>query len=114
LDLEKLINISSNIILSTDLLRLPVPEPEKWWYYGFNHWQHISFYSNKTLTYLANKMGMNLYSCRYIHLISKIKISPSLFKIIVKSSKYGLGFIISRLNKSNIWEDHLFLDKAIQ
>jgi hypothetical protein len=113
-ELEKLINISSNIIFSTELLPLPVPEPGKWWYYGFNHGQHISFYSKKTLIFLANKMGMNLYSCGYIHLISKKKINPFLFKIIVKSSKYGLGFIISKLNKSKTWEDHLLLDKTIQ
>jgi len=40
-EFESMIKFSDNIIFSTELLPSLVPKPEKWWYYGLGHGQHI-------------------------------------------------------------------------
>jgi hypothetical protein len=45
-EIEKMLAISKTIIFSTLLLPCPVP-PKNWHYFGFEHGQHISFYSKK-------------------------------------------------------------------
>jgi hypothetical protein len=42
-ELEKILKISNNIIFSTELIPKIIPKPDKWWYYGLSHGQHISF-----------------------------------------------------------------------
>ncbi len=109
-EIEKMLYISSNIFFSTTLLPSAIPEPDKWWYYNFNHGQHISFYSHKTLEIIARKYNLNFYSCGEIHLFTKKKINPLLFSIIVKLSKFGIAAIIKKFAvKSKTWEDHLYL-----
>ena len=61
-EIENMLAISKNIIFSTSLMPTPMPQPEQWWYYGLEHGQHISFFSCKTLEYIAQKYGLNLYS----------------------------------------------------
>jgi hypothetical protein len=74
-DLEKMLSISQNILFSTDLLPNPLPKPDIWWYYGLEHGQHISFYSQQTLKTMAGKFEMNCYSCNNYHLFTKKKIN---------------------------------------
>ena len=57
-EIEKMFDISENIIFSTILLPNPTPKPENWWYYGFEHGQHISFFSDDTLKFIAKKSGL--------------------------------------------------------
>lgn len=110
-EIEKMLAISSNVFFSTTLLPLPVPEPDKWWYYGFKHGQHVSFYSKKTLEIIARKYDLNFYSYGGIHLFTKKKINPFLFSLIIKLSKYGIATIINKLvMKNKTWEDHQYLD----
>ena len=52
-EIKKMVDISGNIIFSTLILPSPIPEPKDWWYYGFEHGQHISFYSLKTLNFIG-------------------------------------------------------------
>lgn len=108
-EIGKMLKISSNIFFSTQLLPKAAPLPGDWWFYGFNHGQHVSFYSRKTLSFIAEKNGLKFYSSREIHLFTKKEINAALFAALVRLSKYGAGFIISRLMKSKTWEDHLFL-----
>ena len=46
-ELEKMLRFSDTIVFSTELMPQEIPDPEEWWYYGFNHGQHISFYTRK-------------------------------------------------------------------
>ncbi|WP_292463383.1 class I SAM-dependent methyltransferase [Methanolobus sp.] len=73
--IEAMLRISRNILFSTEILPVPVPSPSDWWYYGLSHGQHISFYSLKTLQYIADKYGLNLYSLGDIHLLTENKVS---------------------------------------
>ena len=57
-EIEKIISISRNVIFTTELLPYPIPLPYNWWYYGLEHGQHISFYSENTLRYIAKKYNL--------------------------------------------------------
>ena len=51
-ELENLLSISQNILLSTEFIPEPAPPPGEWWYYGVDHGQHIGFFRKKTLSIL--------------------------------------------------------------
>ncbi|HHH52030.1 MAG TPA: class I SAM-dependent methyltransferase [Bacteroidetes bacterium] len=74
-ELEKLLSISKNIIFSTELLPVIIPKPEEWSYYGLDHGQHISFYSQKTLDFLANKYNLNYIYLDGLHIFTVKQIS---------------------------------------
>jgi hypothetical protein len=82
-EVKKLFRISENLLFSTILLPDPVPTSSEWWYYGFEHGQHISFYTDKTLEWIAQHYGKKLYSCNNIHLFTTKEISGFLYNFII-------------------------------
>ena len=111
-EIENMLTYSSSILFSTDLLPVPPPRPDEWWYYGLDHGQHISFYNVKTLKHIADKYDLNLYTNgQNIHLFTKNKISRFLFKNIIKLSNKGLGNFLKKCFKSKILDDHHKLRK---
>jgi hypothetical protein len=65
-----------------------IPAPDEWWYYGLEHGQHISFYTKKTLEYIAAKYDLNFYSNnRDIHFLTKKQIDPYYMMLIFKKPK---------------------------
>lgn len=60
-EIEKILDISKNVIFSTELIPTIIP-PTSWYYYGFEHGQHISFYTLKTLKLIADKFGVSFAS----------------------------------------------------
>ncbi len=108
--IEKMLSLSNNIFFTTQLLPYEIPQPDKWDYYAFSHGQHISFYSIKTLQFIAKRYKLNLYSDgKFFHLLSPKKFSYN----IVLSSKvlYGLQahFFIKKLIKSKTLQDSQIL-----
>jgi hypothetical protein len=114
-EIENMLKISKNIIFTTELLPYPIPEPNKWWYYGLDHGQHISFYSKKTLNYIASYFGLRYCSFRNIHIFTeKENITDFKVKILLGLNKLGLHKILSKfLLTSKTWEDYLENKKAI-
>lgn len=109
-ELSKMLQLSDTIIFSTELLPLEIPEPKDWWYYGLNHGQHISFYSEKTLYTLAHLNRMNYYNLKGIHIITKKKYSITLLVLIKKLIFIGLDQIVRKLVKSKTFSDHLSIE----
>lgn len=109
-EIENLLKFSRNIIFSTETLPNPMPRPEDWWYYGLDHGQHISFYSEKTFKFLAEKYNLNYVNLGGLHLLSDKKISGLKLKIL-KFSKFGLHKILQKQLKSKTWEDYLKLSE---
>jgi len=105
-EIENMLQISKNIIFSTELLPTPIPKPQDWWYYGLEHGQHISFYSKKTFEFIADKYNLNYVNLGNLHLLSDKKIS-SLKLNILKFSRFGLHKLLARKLKSKTWEDYL-------
>jgi Methyltransferase domain len=110
-EIKKMLQLSKTIIFSTEILPIPVPKPDDWWYYAFEHGQHISFYSLKTLNFLAKKFGLNLYTCADLYIMTKGSLNTTKLKLITKMYKYGLFIYVKHRMQSKIWGDHLSLKK---
>ena len=108
-EMNKIILISSNILLTTELVSDPVPKD--WWYYALDSGQHIGFYRLKTLQYIAKKFNLNLLSDGVsIHFFSKKKYSYFLWKLFkILASRFPKFFKIG-LN-SYTWSDHQKISK---
>ena len=89
-DIESMLKISRNIIFSTKLLPDPVPSPEEWWYYVLEHGQHISFYSQSTLEFIARKYSLKFYSFGPFHLFTEKEVNMTMMKILFRFRKYGI------------------------
>lgn len=74
-EIEKILTISKNIIFSTELVPKELPDPEKWWYYGKEHGQHIALYSKKTMKVIASKYNINYYNLDNLHFFTEKKLS---------------------------------------
>jgi len=104
-ELENLLNISRNILLSTEFIPNPVPSPSEWWYYGSEHGQHIGFFKKKTFEYLANKHSLYFYTNgQNFHLFTKKRLLKHTFKWLTKASKY-INPLIQKQMASLTWQD---------
>jgi len=113
IELANLLNISENILLSTELIPDPIPPPTEWWYYGKEHGQHIGFFRKKTFEYLANKHCLYFYTNgQNIHLLSKKRFFKPAFKWLTKVSKYITPLIQKRM-ESLTWQDFETLKSKI-
>jgi 2-polyprenyl-3-methyl-5-hydroxy-6-metoxy-1,4-benzoquinol methylase len=105
-EIESMLVRSTNIFFTTDLLPSPVPSPDQWYYYALTHGQHISFYSRRTLLFLAKKFGFNVCSNGFnYHLFTKKNISDARFKKALRPGFYFLGKIRKAI-KSRTQIDH--------
>ena len=109
-EIEKLLEISKNIILSTETLPSSVPLPEEWEYYGLDHGQHISFYSTKTFEYIARQYNLHYHFMDGLHFLTETKLRS--FTIFFKIKKIMLRFALKnrslkkRILHSKISEDY--------
>ncbi len=106
-EMVKLLDIAPNILLTTNIIPNPAPQPSNWWYYGLEHGQHIGFYRLQTLQYLADKFGLYLISDGVSrHFFSKQKYSYYTWRILIYiASKFPNLLSIGLQSKT--WEDHL-------
>ncbi len=88
-ELDNLLRISRNILLSTEFVPDPVPPPSEWWYYGVEHGQHIGFFRKKTFEYLAKKHNLHFYT--------NDQNIDSLFLVHYITSKYMISFMQKRI-----------------
>lgn len=108
-ELENMLNISRNIIFTTELINEKKINTEEWWYWGLDHGQHISFYSMKTLQHIANKYNLFYFNCNNLHIFTDKRILFTT-KIILKLFFYFHLYKILLIHpKSKIKEDFLKL-----
>lgn len=104
-EIKKMTELSDSILFSTVTLPQEIP-PTDWWYYGFEHGQHISFYAEKTLRTIADKFGMNFYTLKNLFLFTKKSLNPFKLKIIYFASHFGLSLFIRYKMQSLTDIDH--------
>jgi hypothetical protein len=107
-EIEKIINSTEYLYFTTLLLPNPIPRINDWWYYSTNSGQHISFYSLKTLKYIAKRFNMHLTSDNAItHILSKKKITPGFFYLLKLYNKIHNLTNLTRYfkHKSKTWAD---------
>jgi len=86
-EIEAMLQFSDNILFSTSLLDESPKEIDAWWYYGLEHGQHISFYSKKTLEYIADLFSLNVvFSNNATHFLSANSFSS--FRLGLFNNKY--------------------------
>lgn len=115
-EIEKIFKISKNLIFSTELVPVKIPNPNDWWYYGLEHGQHIALYSKETMVFIGEKFKVNYYNMGNMHLFSENKLNffSSLF-LRFKYSKqilYLLSFLLQWLLTGKTMSDMEKLKKA--
>lgn len=111
--IEQMFKVADNIIFSTELISTPTPAKNDWWYYSFEHGQHVAFYKSETMEFIARRFKVNFCSASGIHLFSQRKINQHYFKVITAAGRYGASILIRKLLKSKVWDDHLYLKKLM-
>jgi hypothetical protein len=111
-ELKKMLLHSDTVIFSTELMKQEIPDPKDWWYYGFNHGQHISFYTKRTLTILAKQFNLKYYSVRGLHIITPKTFNNYLLVLLKILGSFGLLQIIKLGLKSKTFLDHLILKSS--
>lgn len=80
-EIQNIIRFSNNILFSTELLPENNPKPDEWWYYSLLEGQHVSLYTPKALSILAEELGLNFYSNGLnLHLLTPNNIPSNLFE----------------------------------
>lgn len=110
-EVDRLLAISPNVLLSTYLITGSTPAQADWWYYGKEHGQHIGFFRLKTLELLAARRGKYLISDGHsCHLISDRPVNRIVWRALLKAKKILPVILRSKL-KSKTWQDCLAISK---
>jgi hypothetical protein len=99
------------------LLPASNPAPGDWWYYAIEHGQHVSIYTYKSLSIIAERFGLNLYTNgSSFHLLTKKKIHPQLFKIMFRKKVMGaLRMILEkRHTKKSLLEEDFYQNSGLR
>ena len=96
-EIEKMLKLSKNIIFTTELMPKTCPMPDEWWYYLFDYGQHINFYSNKTLNYIAKKYDLNFYTIGWLNIITEKTIKTRYRRLINNINVYKLSTPVLKL-----------------
>jgi hypothetical protein len=81
LEIERMLKLSKNVLFSTRPLPRNTPNLDDWWYYALDHGQHVSFFTRKALSVMADRFNLKIYTDGfYLHLLTDLNIS-------------GLGFM---------------------
>lgn len=71
---------ASVMVLTTEVLPAPVPDPG-WWYYALPNGQHVSFFERRTLDRVAAQVGMKVLSRRNFHVLHTGQVAAWQFAI---------------------------------
>ena len=111
-EIQKIAEISDNILFTTELLPSPIPDMDKWWYYGLEHGQHIGFYSIKTLEFIAKKINSSFYTNgKNVHLFTKKKFNRHRVTFLLKFHRF-LSVLARKSVSSKTIEDMNLLKKG--
>lgn len=94
------------------------PPPKDWWYYAFEWGQHITFYQQRTLSLLADKLSCSYHGLsRDLHIITDRKIGGIQKTFLLnKRLRNWLSIYIQYQRKglSKTWEDHLQVKECLK
>ena len=107
-EIEKMASLSRTLFFSTNLLPRTPRNLDDWWYYGLEHGQHISFYSERTLQVIAGTFGLQLgYSNGFLHLLSDRAMPPLRLKIALENRYRWLRRFVAGSSRRSLLEmDH--------
>ena len=96
---------ADHVLVSTDLIADPAPQPGQWWYYAPEHGQHIGFFRPRTLVWLAQHLQCHVHSDgKSFHLFTRQPLPRWRWKLARHTAK--LGPLLARLRlRSLVWSD---------
>lgn len=110
-ELDQMLEIAPNLLLSTEIIANPAPQPDAWWYYGKDHGQHVGFFRVRTLHELAARHGKYLLTDgKAYHLFSERPVSAvrwGFLRTLAQLSPKALSLRLSPKTAS----DHMLLKK---
>lgn len=106
-EMKKMLAISDTIIFSTRLKPVgEIPELD-WPYYGFEHGQHVAFWSKKSLARLAADFSLNFYTDGdNFHIITKRTLPKGIMKMVNLMTKLQFDLVVRKLLTSKTTADH--------
>jgi hypothetical protein len=103
-EIKRIINMTDVLYFSTALLPQNLPLVKNWWYYVPSTGQHISFYSKKTLKFIATKFNMYLLTdSDSSHILSGYPINKKYFfysKVYNKVNAINIQRVLKRKTKT--------------
>lgn len=84
-ELEKMLGLSKNILFNAKLLGKKLPGAGNNDFWEFDRGENVTFYSKKTLKFLAKKYRLKLYSHKNIHLLTQKRFGGLKFKAKMKT-----------------------------
>ena len=89
--------ITDLLLTTTHLVPDPAPQPADWWYYTLDSGQHITFYTQASLTVLAERLGFDgVVTGSFVHLFYRGKVSAATRAFVRKpQASYALGLAAS-------------------
>ena len=80
-ELAAMLEFSSSVFFSTNLLPDPAPPLGRWWYYGLEHGQHVALHTGKSLEKLGSLHGLGLVSDgQTLHLLTAKAVPERLYR----------------------------------
>ena len=105
-EIDKVLKISENVIFTTEVLPDNITKCRDWWYFGFEHGQHVAFYSQKTLLYISQRVHLNYYKISAnVHLLTKKEMNKTMLQGLYKLANYGLDCWVGKRMESRSKED---------
>jgi hypothetical protein len=106
-ELDRLLEIAPNVLVSTQLIQKPTPPHDSWWYYGKEHGQHIGFFRVETLEELAKRRGKTLLSDgQSYHLFTDKNVNSHAWRLLIRVNRF-VTFLLKRHLRSRTWDDHV-------
>jgi hypothetical protein len=114
-EIDEILSYADSVLFSTVLQPSENVNPSNWWYISPEIGQHIALYHLNTLKTIASLKGLNLYSDgKYLHLLTKKKINPILFKLLCQNKIANfLSFLWGNKKDSLTEQDYQFLKSKI-
>ena len=95
--IEEPLSFSENLLFSTELIPEIKGSMKDWWYFAFETGQHVSFYTAKSLEFIARKNNRNFYTNgKNLHLFTTSNFKHNPFEIL---SEKRLPFVYRKLKK---------------
>lgn len=105
-EIEGIFKYADNAIFSTELVPENNSDIENWWYIAQETGQHIAFYSEKSMKFIAEKFGKNYYKKdNNLHIFTSKTFSKEQIEYALKGKtkrKYLFGLLRKPIKKFNI------------
>lgn len=108
-DLDAMIALSPNVLISTELAPPKITSQDDWWYFGKEHGQHIGFFTRTSLERLAARSGKRLLSDgQSYHLFTDAPITPALFRSALRLQRFIMP-VLKRRHTTRTYSDHALM-----